>query len=310
MQNPWEILKLLADPTRLRILALLREESLSVAELQEILGMGQSRISSHLALLRQRALVQDRRDGKKTYYALANSMTAKGRALLDASLGAVEAEVNFREDAENLKRIVDKRQRFAERYFDLIAGRLGKAYCPGRSWEAIARAFLYLAPPITIADLGAGEGLISQMLARQAKEVLCIDNSPAMVKVGTELAHKNKLSNLSYKLGNIEDVPLLDESVDLALMSQALHHARNPEKALTEAFRILKKGGRIIILDLQEHSFEKARELYADVWLGFSENALYGMLKKSGFVALEISALEKEKEEPHFQTTVASALRP
>lgn len=272
--------------------------------------MGQSRISSHLALLRQRAVVQDRRDGKKTFYALAQTITGKAWVLLEASLSAVEGEEEFITDAENLKRIVDKRQRFAEQYFDLIAGRLGKTYCPGRSWEAIARAFLYIAPPLTIADLGAGEGLISQMLARQAKEVICIDNSPAMVKVGTELAEKNKLSNLRYKLGNIEEVPLADESVDLALMSQALHHARKPEKAMKEAFRILKKGGRIIIMDLQEHTFEKARELYADVWLGFSENALYGMLKNSGFVGLEISALEKEQDPPHFQTVVASALRP
>src|SRR5690606_121392 len=142
-------------------------------------------------------------------------------------------------------------------------------YCPGRSWEAIGHLALRLTPRITIADLGAGEGLISQLLARRAEKVWCIDNSPRMVEVGTALAARNGLSNLTYKLGDIEAVPLPDRSVDVAILSQALHHAQHPQTAVGEAARILRPGGQIVILDLKEHGFEKARELYADVWLGF-----------------------------------------
>lgn len=310
MPSTWETLKLFADPTRLRVLALLREESLSVAELQEILGMGQSRISSHLALLRQASLVMDRREGKKTFYSLHPEVVKAQRAMLDAACAVVEKETDFQNDRRNLGRILEKRRRFAEEYFNLIAGRLGKNYCPGRSWEAIGHALLVLTPPIVVADLGAGEGLIGQLLARRAREVICIDNAPRMVEVGTELAKKNKLANLSYKLGDLEDVPLAEASVDLAILSQALHHARKPERALREAFRILQPGGRLVILDLLEHNFTKARELYADIWLGFSENTLYGLLKDSGFKEIEITALTKEEVPPHFTTLMATGTKP
>src|SRR5581483_8015818 len=186
-------------------------------------------------------------------------------------------------------------------YFNLIAGRLGKNYCPGRSWEAIGHLALRLTPSIDIADLGAGEGLLSQLLAQRARQVWCIDNSPGMVEVGTALAQKNGLVNLTYKLGNIESVPLPDKSVDLAILSQALHHAQHPQAAVDEAFRILRPGGQILILDLNEHTFEKARELYADVWLGFKESALHGFLKRAGFGKVEVNAVAKEAAEPHFE---------
>src|SRR6185312_16057004 len=122
-----------------------------------------------------------------------------------------------------------------------------KNYCPGRSWEAIGHLGLRLLPPVVVADLGAGEGLISQLLARRAKQVWCIDNSPRMVEVGTDLAKRNGLVNLAYKLGDIEQVPLPDKSVDVAILSQALHHAQHPQAAVSEAFRILRPGGQVLI---------------------------------------------------------------
>jgi ArsR family transcriptional regulator len=146
-----------------------------------------------------------------------------------------------------------------------------KIMYPGRSWDAIGHFLLRLVPQINIADLGAGEGTISQLLAERAKKVFCIDSSKSMVRLGTDLAKKKNLSNLIYKQGDIEEVPLPAKSVDLALMSQSLHHAQRPEKALAEAFRILKPGGQLVVLDLKKHQFEKARELYKDQWLGFGE---------------------------------------
>jgi SAM-dependent methyltransferase len=306
----WDILKTLSDPTRLRLLALLMREELSVAELQEILGMGQSRISSQLALLRQVNLVSDRREGKKAFYSLRATLPPKPLALLKAATESVSDLTVINEDRDNLDRILQKRRRLSEQYFNLIAGRLGKNHCPGRSWEAIGHLALRLTPAIDIADLGAGEGLISQLLAHRARQVWCIDNSPRMVEVGSDLAHKNGLANLTYKLGDIEAVPLPDKSVDLAILSQALHHAQHPQKAVDEAYRILRPGGQILILDLNEHLFEKAREIYADVWLGFKESALHGFLKKAGFVKVEVTAVAKEAGEPFFETLLASGIKP
>lgn len=309
MADAWEILKLLADPTRVRLLSLLAREELSVAELQEIMDMGQSRISSHLGLLRQGELLQDRREGKKTFYTWSKSIASDAQALIASACQAVADTPQILEDAANLKRVLEKRKRKAEEYFNSVAGRLGKHYCPGRNWEGIGHLLLQLTPPITVADLGAGEGLISQLLARRAKQVICVDNSPKMVEFGTALAKKNEFSNLEYKLGDIESVPLKDQSVDLALLSQALHHAPHPQKAVNEAYRILKPGGQLVVIDLLEHQFEKARELYADVWLGFSENNLYQFLKEAGFGRIDVNIVARENEPPHFETVVASGFK-
>ena len=309
MNSPLDTLKILADPTRLRLLALLMKEELSVAELQEILGMAQSRISSQLAMLRQAGFVVDRREGKKAFYSLRAGLSPRPLTLLRAAGEAAADSPEFVEDRDNLDRVLQKRRRVAEQYFNLIAGRLGRGHCPGRSWEAIGHLALRLIPPIVVADLGAGEGLISQLLARRAERVWCIDNSPRMVEVGTALAKKNGLANLAYKLGDIEQVPLPDRSVDLAILSQALHHAIHPQAAVEEAGRILRPGGQLVVLDLKEHAFEKARELYGDVWLGFKESALHGFLKKAGFQQVEVAVVSRETVEPHFETLLASGLK-
>ena len=309
MTDSWDSLKVLSDPTRLRLLALLSREELSVAEMQDILGMAQSRISSQLALLRQAGFVSDRREGKKAFYSLRPDLPLKLQSLLRAACDSVADLPESAEDRDSLDRTLLKRRRQSEEYFNLIAGRLGKGYCPGRSWEAIGHLALRLVPAITVADLGAGEGLISQLLARRAERVWCIDSSPKMVEVGTELAHKNNLANLAYKLGDIEQVPLPDKSVDLAILSQALHHASHPQTAVNEAFRILKPGGQLLVLDLAEHSFEKAHELYGDLWLGFKEATLHGFLKKAGFHHVEVTAVSREEAEPHFETLLATGIK-
>jgi ArsR family transcriptional regulator len=305
----WDILKIISDPTRLRLLGLVMREELSVAELQEILGMGQSRISSQLALLRTVNLVADRREGKNAFYSFRNNLPPRTLALIKSAIESVTELPVMSDDRENLDRILQKRRRTQEQYFNLIAGRLGKNYCPGRSWEAIGHLALRLTPPIDIADLGAGEGLVSQLLAHRARQVWCIDNSPRMVEVGTALAKKNGLANLVYKLGDIENVPLPDKSVDAAILSQALHHAQHPQAAVDEAFRILRPGGQLLVLDLNEHTFEKARELYADVWLGFKESALHAFLKKAGFAKAEVAMVARESEEPFFETLLATGMK-
>lgn len=305
----WDLLKILSDPTRIRLLALLAREELSVAELQEVLDMAQSRISSQLAQLRQADLVADRREGKKSFYSLRADIAGTRLALVQAAIQAVCDSSAMADDQTNLDRILQKRRQVSEQYFNLIAGKLGKGYCPGRSWEAIGHLALRLVPRIHIADLGAGEGLVSQLLARKAEKVWCIDNSPRMIEVGTELAKRNQLANLVYKLGDIENVPLGDRSVDLAILSQALHHAHHPQRAVNEAYRILKPGGQLLILDLKEHTFEKARELYADVWLGFKESALHSYLKRAGFQQVDVTVVAVEPNEPKFETLLANGIK-
>lgn len=310
MPDPWDTLKLLSDPTRLRILNLLKREELSVAELQSILDMGQSRISSHLALLRQGGLVEDRKEGKKSFYLIHHGLEDREMTLLEAACIAIRSTQQNHKDLEQLERILDLRRQAQTEYFNSVAGRLTKDYCPGRSWEAIGQFLVRLIPRIDIVDLGAGEGLLSQMLAENAREVVCVDNSPKMVQLGSALAEKNEIPNLRYVLGDIESVPLPDSIFDVAILSQALHHAQKPARAIAEAMRILRPGGHLLVIDLLQHQFEQARELYADTWLGFSINELYHLLRDVGFERVRVDVVAREEEEPRFETVLASGHRP
>jgi len=293
-------LRLAADPNRLRLLLLLEQEELSVNELQEILGKSQSQISTNLSQLKQAGMVDDRRTGKNAFYRL-DAPDGVMNLLRQAAQEVPEAA----QDRDALRLVLRKRKDKMRRYFDELAGRFGRQYVPGRSWKGVAEALLKLLPPLVIADLGAGEGTLSQLMAQRAKKVIAIDNSEKMVEFGRELARRHGIRNLDYRLGDIEEVPIRSATVDLAFLSQALHHAAHPERALVEAWRILKPGGRIAILDLNRHHFEEARELYADLWLGFSELELEQYLRAAGFQKLETAIVHRETEPPHFETMLA-----
>jgi ubiquinone/menaquinone biosynthesis C-methylase UbiE/DNA-binding transcriptional ArsR family regulator len=337
-----QTLRVVADPNRLRILLLLRGEELSVAELQEILVMGQSTISTHLKQLKQAALVEDRRTGKSSLYRMATSTVEENDALKGhdfsranranqsagplgpegrSTFSASKASSFFDElltsaaleipeaapDQAEMRRVLKKRQDKMRSFFDSVAGRLGKDYVPGKSWKSVAEALLRLLPPMVIADLGAGEGAFALLLAERAKKVIAVDTSARMIEVGRELALRHGVQNLDYCLGDMEELPIDSATVDLVFFSQSLHHALHPDRALSEANRILVPGGRIVILDLMKHRFEEARELYADEWLGFSESELESMLQKAAFTQIHSSVVHKEPEPPQFQTLLAVA---
>ena len=301
-------LRLLADDTRLRLLLLLRQEELSVAELQEILGMGQSRISSHLAQLRTGLLVSDRRAGKNIYYAVdASFLSEEISRVLDAATAELP---EFKADSRGLAAVRRKRADLSREYFNRMAGRFGRTYCPGRTWQGVARMLFSLVPAVDIADLGAGEGHLSQLLAKRARRVIAVDNSEKMVEYGTALARENGITNLEYRLGDIENPPLSPGSVDLVILSQALHHATHPQRTLDAAHRILRPGGQVAVLDLLSHQFEQARELYADTWLGFTEAELGGFLSDAGFVGVDVEVVAKDEQNPVFQTVLATGRKP
>lgn len=298
----------LHDPTRLRILALLEEEELSVAELQEILHLGQSRISTHLAHLRRVGLVQPRREGKRTYYSLVKKLGKETRQILDSALLTLSEVSGATADGAGLKLVLEKRRTTARDYFNRVAGRLGKSFCPGRTWTEIGPLLAHMIPRVVVADLGAGEGWLSQLLARRAEKVIAVDNSPKMIAFGRAESKKKNIPNLEYRLGDLADPPIPPKSVDIVVMSQALHHAANPQQAIAAAAKLLRKGGRLIILDLNQHHFDPARELYGDYWLGFSESDLHEWLNAAGLQQIEVQLLSPEPEPPHFQPTLASGV--
>ena len=306
MSSTLRFLRALSDPTRLRMMALLETDELSVNELQEITRLGQSRISTHLGLLQDCGLLQSRREGKRTFYKLGTPENGGAEIVKLAIRGAGELP-EHEGDQVNLKRILQRRGEQAQTYFNQVAGRFDRIYGPGRSWQAFGHFLLRVLPPLDVADLGAGEGLLSELLARRCRKVIAVDNSEKMVTFGAAKAKKNHLKNLEFRLGDLQDPPIESESVDLVILSQALHHAEDPGRAIEGAYRILRPGGQIVVLDLAQHDFGRAHELYGDRWLGFAESDLHLWLEKAGFKRLEISIVAREEQPPHFETILAGA---
>jgi ubiquinone/menaquinone biosynthesis C-methylase UbiE/predicted DNA-binding transcriptional regulator len=309
MSSTLNSLRTLSDRTRARLMHILQAEELSVAEIQEILSMGQSRISTHLAQLKRSGLVQDRRVGKNIYYSWTTTGPIKEPELRSIIRLAVADLPEAASDRLSLQHVIAKRKNRTREHFNKLAGKFGRSYCPGRSWQALAHLLLTMIPSIDVADLGAGEGTLSQILAKNARKVIAVDISERMVEVGSQLAKDQGITNLEYRIGDLEEPPIADNSIDLAIFSQALHHANSPQKAIAAAHRILRDGGRLVVLDLLAHGFEQARELYADLWLGFSEVELVRLLDQAGFRESDVQVVSREPNSPHFQTVLATGLR-
>ena len=298
-------LRALSDPTRLRIIALMERDELSVNELQEVTRMGQSRISTHLGLLQEAGLLESRREGKRSFYRLQPNADNMALEFIKLAIRAAKELLEHRSDQINLKRILARRNEQAQVYFNQVAGRFDRSYGPGRSWQAFGHLLLRILPPLVVADLGSGEGLLSELLARRAKKVIAVDNSEKMVAFGANKAKKNGLKNLEFRMGDLENPPIDPQTVDLAILSQALHHAAEPAKAIQSAHKILRPGGHIWILDLMKHTFDRAHELYGDRWPGFAESDLHHWLEATGFKKIEISVVAREEQPPHFETILA-----
>ena len=309
MSSTLRSLRALSDATRLRMVALLEKDELSVNELQEIMRMGQSRISTHLGLLQDSGLVQSRREGKRTFYKLAVAANGTLGEFTQLAIRGARELPEYAGDQINLKRILGRRREQEQVYFNQVAGRFDRVYGPGRSWQAFGHLLLRILPPLVVADLGSGEGLLSELLARRCRKVIAVDNSEKIVAFGAAKARKNNLKNLEFRLGDLQNPPVEPESVDLAILSQALHHAEEPAKAIARTYKMLKPGGQVMILDLAKHRFSKAQELYGDRWPGFAESDLHRWLEAAGFKKIEINVVAREEQPPHFETVLASGQR-
>lgn len=307
MSSTLKALRALSDSTRLRIVSLLERDELSVNELQEITRMGQSRISTHLRLLQDAALLHSRRDGKRTFYKVNGQADKATHEIIALAVKGAKELPEHASDEVNLKRILARRKQQEQVYFNQVAGRFDRSYGPGRSWQAFGHLLLHILPPLTVADLGSGEGLLSELLARRCKKVIAVDNSEKMVEFGARKAKKNGLKNLEFRLGDLQNPPVEPASVDLVILSQALHHAEKPDEAIKATHRMLADGGQLMILDLAKHKFERAHQLYGDRWLGFAESDLHRWLEAAGFKKIEINVVAREEQPPHFETVLASA---
>jgi SAM-dependent methyltransferase len=312
------LFRLLGDDARLRILRLLDAEQLNVSELTAILGIAQSGVSRHLGLLKEAGLVEERRDAGFTFFRIAPALHTGANGfgpiwpLLQAQFEAAQQSREGRADMARLEEVRRVRQ---ENFDDHGFGAESRQIVPGRSWAAWARALGHLLPELEIADLGCGDGYLAIEASRFARRVVAVDRSEAVLEraralAAAKLARRSpgEGGQIEWKRGELENLPLEAESVDVALLSQALHHAADPARALAEAVRIVRPGGRVLLLELRRHDETWVRDRLGDTWLGFEDDELRGLLETAGLSRVKITIGARRARDP-FTVLVASGVK-
>ncbi len=310
MREASALYRLLGDDARLRLLRVLRRERLNVTELTGILGLAQSGVSRHLGLLKEAGLVVEERDAGYTYYRVAPSLSESDRPLWNALIQQFEEadhDPAVRADEARLQEVL----RLRKENFETHGGdaRDARQFVPGRSWAAWSRALGMLLPPLTVADLGCGEGYLTIEAARWATEVLAVDRSDVVLERAKALARRRRVANVVWKRGELEKLPVKDGAVDVALLSQALHHASSPARAVAEAARITVPGGRVLILDLREHREDWVRAKLGDRTLGFNDGELKRMLQDAGLRDVKVGVGASKTGDP-FTVLIAAGTKP
>jgi len=302
--------RLLGDEARLRLLRVLSRERLNVTELTGVLGLAQSGVSRHLGMLKDAGLVGEERDGGFSYYRLAPTLNGGDDALTSMLRGQFEvaaADPAVRADEARLQEVL----RLRKENFDAHAGpdtRDARQLVPGRSWAAWSRALGLLMPRVKVADLGCGEGYLTMEAARWASRVVAVDRSASVLKRARALAQRRRVSNVIWKKGELEQLPIRDGAVDVAMLSQALHHAHDPSRAVAEASRITAPGGRVLLLDLRAHQEEWVRAKLGDRRLGFDDDELRRMLTAAGLADVKVGVGARKAGDP-FTVLIAAGTK-
>jgi ubiquinone/menaquinone biosynthesis C-methylase UbiE/DNA-binding transcriptional ArsR family regulator len=309
MSDPAGLLRLLGDETRLRLLRALSREALNVSELTAILGLAQSGVSRHLGLLRDAGLVLEERAGTFAWYRLSPACLSESGGQCDLWRW-LRSEFDRRTAASRADdaRLEEVRRLRKENFSQHGGGDERRQLVPGRSWAAWARALGLLLPPMDVADLGCGEGYLTVEAARWARRVISVDRSAEVLRRAKDLARRRKVSNVTWKRGVLERLPIADAAVDVALLSQALHHADDPAATLSEAWRILRPGGRVLLLDLREHGETWVRAKLGDRWLGFDDERLRALVSGAGFGDVIVRVGSRRAGDP-FTVLIAAGTR-
>ncbi|MGH8030824.1 MAG: ArsR/SmtB family transcription factor [Luteimonas sp.] len=300
-------LKVLADATRVRLLALLEGEELTVAELSAITRLAQPRVSTHLAKLKDAGLVRDRRSGVSAYYRFDDAALDPAQRALWLALSTGSDDPLLRQDAERVPGVLAMRA--ADRnWADSVAGDMERHYSPGRTWEALARSALPLLEPGDVLDIASGDGVLAELLAPHAHRYVCVDASPRVVAAATE--RLRRFRNVDVREGDMHALPFDDASFDLVVLMHALTYADQPAKAVAEAARVLKPGGRLLLSSLARHEHRGAVEAYGHANLGFADKELRKFADSAGVRTLECTTVTREKRPPHFEVISLIARKP
>jgi ArsR family transcriptional regulator len=307
LQHATQHFRLLADPTRLRLLLLLNQEELSVAELAAITQLAQPRVSTHLARLKEAGLVSDRRDGVFVYYRIASAIADPGLEELWRLLRQNTDDPLIQQDLERVAQILTSRAGGGT-WADSVAGDMERHYSPGRTWEATARGLVHLLEPGDVLDIASGDGALAELLAPAARSIVCLDISERVAEAGRRRLRNCR--NVSFEVGDMHALPLGDMSFDTVLLMHALTYTREPGTVFTEAARVLRRGGKFLAVTLRRHRHEKAVEPYNHVNLGFTTQQLERFAGKAGLRVQACTVSATERRTPNFSVLSLSAVKP
>jgi ArsR family transcriptional regulator len=291
------LLRLLSDSTRLRLLALLEREELTVAELSGVLRLAQPRVSTHLAKLKEADLVRDRRAGVSAYYRCNAELDTKSATLL-AALRANVNDALIADDLRRLPTVLAQRAR-AEGWADSVAGDMERHYSPGRTWETLARAMTGLVEAGTVLDIASGDGVLAELLAPHAQAIVCVDASERVVAAAR--TRLKPFRNVEVRLGDMHALNLDERRFDLVLLMHALTYSEQPAKVISEAARVLKPGGRLLASTIGRHAHRAAVEPFDHRNLGFRVDELRGFAEKAGLKVVSCAQITRERRPPHFE---------
>ena len=299
-------MKLLADPNRVRLLALLEREELTVAELAAVTMLAQPRVSTHLAKLREAGLVKDRRAGVQSYYRFNANQGCPDQLRLWASLRESVDDAMLEADGERLPAVLAARAR-SQRWADSVAGDMERHYSPGRTWEAMARSLLRLLKLGDVLDVASGDGVLAELLAPRADSITCVDVSEQVVKAAER--RLEAFPNARVKLGDMHELPFPDGSFDQVICMHGLTYTKRPQEAVRELVRVLRDGGDLLLTTLNRHAHESAVEPYDHVNLGFKPRQLEIFCRKAGLEVVISETVCREPRPPHFEVLVLHATK-
>lgn len=289
-------LSLLADTTRSRLLLALEDQELTVSELTTVLQLPQSTVSRHLKVLGDDGWVRSRRDGtSRLYRATLDRLEPSARELWSLVQAEVQDVPEARADAERLAAVLAERRSKSQEFFSTAAGqwdRLRRELFGERG--EVAPLLALLDPTWTVGDLGCGTGRLSESLAPFVRRLMAVDDSGPMLEAAR--ARLAPYDNVDLRSGRLEDLPLEARDLDVAVLALVLHHVPEPLKALAEVARVVKPGGRVLVVDMQSHEREEYRQEMGHVWLGFPAERLEGWLEEAGFDDVRFIALPADVE--------------
>ncbi len=292
-----QLLSALSDATRLRLLALLSEHELSVVELTQVTELGQSKVSMHLARLRDQNLVVDRKSGTSAYYRFnEHGLPAPARRLWEMLHGTLD-DADLVRDRERAQRVIESRDK--KTWPERMAGELERHYSPGRTWDALARAFAGLVRTGDVLDVGAGDGTVAELLSPSARAYTCLDSSATLSAAAQKRLSRSH--NVRVMRADMHALPFAARSFDQVLMLNVLAYAARPAQAIDEASRVLRKQGELLLVTLAKHEHLDVAAQYGHAQPGFEIRWLKKRLTQQGMQVSRCAVTSREKQRPHFE---------